>query len=70
MQSIASIINLLVSHKETNMRDLYEQGMLSDILPPRNPRFRESEGTLNLIRLSRPSDCPSVCHKNFNLVKT
>ena len=32
------------------------------------PRFRESAGTLNLIR---PSVCqsvsPSVCHKNFNL---
>ena len=36
------------------------------------PRFRESAGTLNLIRLSvRPSVplsvCPSVRHKNFNL---
>ena len=36
------------------------------------PRFRESVGTLNLIRLSvRPSVplsvCPSVRHKNFNL---
>ena len=28
------------------------------------PHFHESEGTLNLIRLSV---CPSVCHKNFNL---
>ena len=28
------------------------------------PRFRESVGTLNLIR---PSVCLSVCHKNFNL---
>ena len=28
------------------------------------PCFRESAGTLNLIRLSV---CPSVCHKNFNL---
>ena len=28
------------------------------------PRFRESVGTLNLIRLSV---CLSVCHKNFNL---
>ena len=28
------------------------------------PRFRESAGTLNLIRLSVS---PSVCHKNFNL---
>ena len=36
------------------------------------PRFRESVGTLNLIRPSfcpsvRPSVRPSVCHKNFNL---
>ena len=34
------------------------------------PRFRESVGTLNLIRPSvRPSVClsASVCHKNFNL---
>ena len=32
------------------------------------PRFRESSGTLNLIRLSlRPSLCLSVRHKNFNL---
>ena len=32
------------------------------------PRFRESVGTLNLIRPSvRPSVCLSVCHKNFNL---
>jgi hypothetical protein len=26
MQSIAGIINCLVSHKETNMQELYEQG--------------------------------------------
>ena len=32
------------------------------------PRFRESAGTLNLIRPSVPlSVCLSVCHKNFNL---
>ena len=26
MQSIAGILNCLVSHKETNMKELYEQG--------------------------------------------
>ena len=32
------------------------------------PRFRESAGTLNLIRSSvRLSVRPSICHKNFNL---
>ncbi|XP_052237565.1 serine/threonine-protein kinase ULK4-like isoform X3 [Dreissena polymorpha] len=28
MQSIAGILNCLVGHKETNMRDLYEQGLI------------------------------------------
>ena len=29
------------------------------------PRFRNNEGTLNLIR---PFVCTSICYKNFNLI--
>ena len=46
---------------------LLPRGIVISCCPPLSrivPRFRESVGTLNLIRLSV---CLSVCHKNFNL---
>ena len=45
--------------------NIWNAGLIPNLIVP---RFRESVGTLNLIRPSvRPSVCLSVCHKNFNL---